>query len=501
MLSDSRSQDAAFGITGLDDVLRGGLPRQRIYLIEGEPGAGKTTLALQFLIEGRRLGESVLYITLSETGRELEAGAASHGLSMEGVDVFELLPPESILDDAQRQTLLHTSELELGETVQSVFEAVGRYKPQRLVVDSLSEVRLLAQSSLRYRRQVLALKHFFAQQGITVLLLDDMTADVGDRSVHSVAHGVLRLEEVAQPYGAERRRMRVMKMRARAVRGGYHDFKIVTGGVRVFPRLIAAEHMHDLSREQVPSGNAEFDQLLAGGLTRGTSALLMAPAGAGKTLIAVHYILAALRRGEAATMFLFDEDVSLLLARLAKLEMDLRPHLDSGLLKMHQVDVAELAPGEFAHLVRRDVEARNATVVLIDSLNGYQSAMPDEQFLILHMHEMLSFLNRRGVLTLLTVAQHGLMGDMRSPVDLTFLSDTVLLLRFFESRGRLRRALSVVKHRAGPHEDTIREFRFDHGGLRISKPLVNYSGLLRGTPEYQGGKDDPDEMLPDRAKT
>lgn len=500
MLSNPLSQDAAFGIPGLDDVLRGGLPRQRIYLVEGEPGAGKTTLALQFLMEGRRLGEKGLYITLSETERELEAGAATHGLSMQGIDVFELLPPESILDDAQQQTLLHSSDLELGETVQAIFQAVQRFRPQRLVVDSLSEVRLLAQSSLRYRRQVLALKHFFAQQGITVLLLDDMTADVGDRSVHSVAHGVLRLEELAQPYGAERRRLRVMKMRARAARGGYHDFKIVTGGLQVFPRLIAAEHFHELSREQVSSGNAEFDQLLSGGLMRGTSVLLMAPAGAGKTLLAVHYILAALRRGEAATIFLFDEDASLLLTRLAKMDMDLRPHLDSGLLQVHQVDVAELAPGEFAHRVRLDVEARNASVVLIDSLNGYQSAMPDEQFLILHMHEVLSFLNRRGVLTLLTVAQHGLLGDMRSPVDLTFLSDTVLLMRYFESQGRLRRALSVIKHRPGPHEDTIREYRFDHGGLRLSEPLVNYSGLLRGTPQFVGSDASPSDFLADRAK-
>lgn len=494
------SKDASFGIAGLDDVLRGGLPRDRIYLIEGEPGSGKTTVALQFLVEGQQRGERCLYITLSETRHELIAGANSHGLAMEGVEIFELLPPESVLDDAQRQTLLHAADLELGETVQTIFDVVQRYEPQRLVIDSLSEVRLLAQSSLRYRRQVLALKHFFAQLGITVLLLDDMTADVGDRSVHSVAHGVLRLEEVAQPYGAERRRLRVMKMRARAARGGFHDFKIVTGGLKVFPRLIAAEHMHDLHRQQVSSGNAQFDSLLSGGLTRGTSALLMAPAGAGKTLLAVHYILAALKRNEAASMLLFDEDASLLLARAAQLDMDLRPYLDSGLLRIHQIDAAELSPGEFAHLVRQDVETRNSSVVLIDSLNGYQAAMPDEQFLILHMHELLSFLNRRGVLTLLTVAQHGLLGDMRSPVDLTFLSDTVLLMRFFESGGRLRRALSVVKHRAGPHEDTIREYRFDHGGLRIGEPLVHFSGLLRGTPEYVGESRSQD-LLIDRPRS
>lgn len=481
---------ARFGQTGLDDILNGGLPRHRVYLIEGKPGTGKTTLAMQFLLEGRKQGETGLYITLSETQEELEASAASHGWSLEGIEIYELAPPETLLDDRQQQSLLYSSDLELGETTRLVFEIVDRVKPRRIVFDSLSEVRLLAQSSLRYRRQILALKHYFARQDATVLLLDDMTAEADDRTVHSVAHGVLQLEELAPLYGAERRRIRVAKMRGQRYRGGFHDFTIRTGGVAAFPRLVALEHHKIIARDDLSSGIPALDALLGGGIARGTSLLALGPAGAGKTLIAMRFAVAACERGERVVAYLFDEDVELLITRAEVLGMPLRRHRTEGLLHIEQVDAAELSPGEFAHRLRHEVTRNQASIVLIDSLNGYQASMPEEQFLILHMHELLSFLNRLGVLTILTVAQHGVLGDMKSPADLTYLSDTVLLLRYFEANGRVRRALSVIKKRSGGHEDTIREFRVSSRGIEVGEPLHGFHGVLRGTPEYRPTADD-----------
>jgi circadian clock protein KaiC len=482
---------ALFGISGLDDILLGGLRRNRLYMFEGSPGAGKTTLALQFLLEGARAGEKGLYITLSETEEELREVALSHGWSLDDrIDIFELAPPENLLDETQQQSLLYSSDLELGETTQRIFDAMDRGKPSRVVIDSLSEIRLLAQSSLRYRRQLLALKHYFSQRNATVLLLDDMTADADDKTVHSIAHAVVRLEELIPDYGSERRRLRVMKYRGQAFRGGYHDFTIKTGGVEVFPRLVAAEYRKRMKSSVLVSGITEFDQLLGGGIESGSSTLIIGPAGTGKSLIAMTMAVAAVKRGERAALFIFDEELGLLFTRSKGMGIELEALRDDGKLFIEQMDAAEVSPGEFAHKVRSCVEKENIRTVIIDSLNGYQNAMPEEQFLILHMHELLQYLNRLGAATFLTVAQHGLVGDMKSPVDVTYLADTVLLLRYFEATGQVRRALSVLKKRTGRHENTIREFSIDSAGLRIGLPLDKFQGVLRGVPQYLGGQTD-----------
>ena len=491
MASDARlTTSATTGVEGLDDVLAGGFTRNRIYLLEGEPGTGKTTTALRFLMQGAAVGESVLYITLSETANELRETSTSHGWSLDGIDLFELVPPESLLDEMQQQSLLYSSDLELGETTRIVFEAVERFKPKRLVIDSLSELRLLAQSPLRYRRQVLALKHYFAKLNVTVILLDDMTAERDDRTVHSIAHGVIRLEESAPEYGAERRRLRVVKYRGRKFRGGYHDFDIVTGGVQVYPRLVAQEQAgHAFTPGQLTSGSSQLDALLGGGVERGSSVLVLGPAGAGKSLLTLSFVMDAMRRGEKACIMVFDEELGLMFRRNKSLGFDLQAYVDSGHLFIEQIDAAEQSPGQFAHRVRNLVEAHGVQTVVIDSLNGYQTAMPQEQFLVLHMHELLQFLNRRGATTFLTVAQHGLVGDMKSPVDVTYLADTVILLRFFEAQGHVRRAVSVIKKRAGPHEKTIREYQIDQRGLSVGEVLDGFQGILRGVPNFVGGAD------------
>ncbi|MGO7160915.1 ATPase domain-containing protein [Rhizobium johnstonii] len=476
---------ARTGVSGLDTVLAGGLSPGHVFLLEGNPGAGKTTIALQFLIEGARLGEQGLYITLSETESELRAGAASHGMVIDGnIEIFEVVPPESLLDADQQQSLLYSSDLELGETTKEIFAAFERIKPRRVVLDSLSEIRLLAQSSLRYRRQILALKHYFARQGATVLLLDDLTSDVLDKTVHSVVHGVIHLEEMAPSYGSERRRLRIIKYRGQAFRGGYHDFIIQTGGVVVFPRLVAAEHRSSYARDQISCYIPELDLLLGGGLERGSSTLILGPAGTGKSTFSFQFLVAAVARGEKVAAFIFDEELGLLFTRLKALGMDLEVMRNAGLIHIEQLDAAELSPGEFAHRVRSCVDKSDAKTVIIDSINGYQASMPDENSLILHMHELLQYLNRQGANTFLTVAQHGLVGDMKAPVDVTYLADTVILLRYFEAAGKVRRAVSVIKKRTGFHEDTIREYRIDTSGLRFGDPLVGFQGVLRGVPEF-----------------
>lgn len=485
-MAERAAGKASSGISGLDDILSGGFSREHVFLVEGTPGTGKTTLALQFLLAGEKAGEKGLYISLSETERELRQGAASHGWDLGGIEVFELLPPESVLDTEQQQSLLYSSDLELGEATKQIFEAVERARPARVVIDSLSEIRLLAQSSLRYRRQILAIKHYFAKFGATVMLLDDLTAEAADKTVHSVAHGVVHLDELAPEYGAERRRIRVIKYRGAKFRGGYHDATITTGGMNVFPRLVASEFRTGGFDKQVSSGIAELDALLGGGIEAGSSTLILGPAGTGKSTAAMMFACAAVARGERAALFVFDEELGLLFGRLKGVGIDLEAMQRKGELFIEQVDAAELSPGEFAHRVRACVDQNQIRTVVIDSLNGYQAAMPEENSLVLHIHELLLYLNRRGAATFMTVAQHGLVGDMRTPVDVTYLADTVILLRYFEAGGVVRRAISIIKKRTGPHEDTIREYRIGHGGLTIGAPLASFQGVLSGVPVYVG---------------
>ena len=492
--TESEEHQVSTGVAGLDDILCGGLDADRVYLVEGEPGTGKTTLALQFLLEGARRGEKGLYVTLSESERELRLVAKRHGWSLDGISVFELIPPEAALDPEQELTLFHPAELELSETSKLIFDRVTEIDPTRVAFDSLSEMRLLAQNSLRYRRQILALKHFFAGRRCIVLLLDDLSSKEGDVQLHSIAHGVITLQQLALDYGSERRRMRVKKMRGIKFRGGYHDFIIETGGIKVFPRLVAAEHHTAFVGDLTKSGVSELDALLGGGLERGTSALLVGGAGVGKSSIAVTYAVGAAQRGERVAMFAFDEGMGTLFARAAGLGVNLQEYVDRGLVTVQQIDPAEMSPGEFTQLVRDAVEQRNIRVLLIDSLNGYLNAMPDERFLVLQMHELLSFLNQLGVLTIMVLAQHGMLGHMQTPIDLSYLSDTVIMLRYFEAGGRVRRAISVVKKRSGPHENAIREFQLTSEGLKVGPPLTEFSGILTGTPTYVGS---PKPLMPD----
>jgi circadian clock protein KaiC len=493
----------ATGSAGLDDVLEGGFPANRLYLVEGDPGTGKTTLALQFLLEGARRGEPVLYVTLSETKEELTAVAGSHGWSLEGINLHELVPPEESLKTESQYTIFHPSEVELGETTRAVIEEVERIQPRRVVFDSLSEMRLLARDPLRYRRQILALKQFFAGRKSTVLLLDDRTSADADLQVQSIAHGVLMLEQLELDYGAERRRLRVSKLRGSRFRGGFHDFAIRTGGVEVFPRLVAAGRDQEFKPGAAASGVAELDALLGGGLDRGTSTLVLGPAGCGKSSLAAHFAAAAAARGERAAAFIFDEGVNTYLNRAAGLGTDLRAQVEAGRLMVQQVDPAELSPGEFAHTVCEAVERDGARLVIIDSLNGYMQAMPDERFLTAQMHELLTYLNQQGVVTMLLMAQHGFLGAMASPVDVSYLADTVVLLRYFEAAGSIRRAISVVKKRTGRHEDTIREMRLSASrGVEVGEPLKAFRGVLTGVPVLAddavrqnallGGNDDED---------
>ncbi len=477
---------ASSGIAGLDSVLGGGLPRGHLYLLEGTPGAGKTTLGLQFLLDGRERGERGLYVTLSETATELGIVAASHGWSLEGIEVFELVTEEGLSPSAE-QSILYSSEVELGETTRGVMSAVQRLTPSRVVFDSLSEMRLLAQDPLRYRRQILALKHFFAARECTVLLLDDMTASGGDLQLHSIAHGVLGLDQASGDYGPVRRHLRIVKMRGVKYRGGDHDVSLDTGGLEVFPRLIASEHRTEFEASSVCTGTTAFDALLGGGLARGSNTLFIGPSGMGKTTTAMSCVLAALQRGERASYYLFDEGMGTLLQRCDSLNLPIRNYLDNGQLEVFALDPAEVSPGQFTNMVRNAVQKRGACTVVIDSLNAYLQAMPGAKFLLLQMHELLNFLNQQGIVTLLVLGQHGIVGDVRSDLDLSYLSDAIVLFRFFEARGQLLKAVSVVKSRTNRHELTIREFRLGDAGVEVGPALTDFEGVLSGVPSYRGG--------------
>ena len=474
------------GIAGLDEILGGGLPANHLYLIDGEPGSGKTTLALQFLLAGAKSGARGLYVTLSETRAELMGVAESHGWTLDTVDVFELSSEESVAGDGG-YTLFHPAEIELQQTMEAVLAAVERSAATLVVLDSLSEMRLLARDPLRFRRQILALKHYFAARDCTVLMLDDRTAPEGDLQLQSLAHGVIALEHVAQDYGAERRRLQVTKLRGLRFRGGFHDFRIKTGGLAVFPRIRVDHRPDGAERRLVPSGSDEMDRLLGGGLQAGTSLLITGPAGAGKSVLATQYACAAVGRGEPVRFFLFDERLHTFRLRAEGLGLDVAQAVDDGMLSLQQVEPTELSPGEFAHLVMRAVDEDGVRMIVIDSINGYLQSMPDERLLPIQVHELLSFLATRGVTCLMTLVQRGIFG---SPVDetaeISYLADAVVLLRYFEVNGAVRQAVSVVKKRTGDHERTIREVRVARGGLAVGNPLREFQGVLTGVPSFTG---------------
>jgi circadian clock protein KaiC len=479
---------AQTGIPGLDDILFGGLPTSHLYLVEGDPGTGKTTLALQFLLEGVKHGEKCLYVTLSESKTELLGVAESHGWSLDKIPIFEMTPQEEDIRPDAQYTVFHPSEIELADTTGSVLKQVDEVQPQRVVFDSLSELRMLARDPLRYRRQILGLKRYFAGRNCTVLLLDDRTAEANDLQLQSIAHGVIMMESLEREFGVKRRRLEVRKLRGSRFREGYHDYTIETGGVAVFPRLVAAEHHVPANRKPVRSGLDALDELLGGGLDSGTSAILMGPAGCGKSTMAAMYAATAAERGESAAIFTFDETISTLLHRTDGLNIPLRKYSDSGKVLVRQVDPAEISPGEFVHSVRALVDS-GTKLIVIDSLNGFMNAMPGEEFLTMQMHEMLSYLNQQGVATLITLAQHGLIGiAMNSPVDISYLADSVLLFRYFEAEGRVKQALSVLKKRTGWHERTIRELSFKNGKIQVGPPLEDFEGVLTGVPRFTGQK-------------
>jgi circadian clock protein KaiC len=482
-MNHSLDSRARTGIDGLDDILHGGLVPHRLYLIEGAPGSGKTTLAFQFLLDGVRRGEAAVHFTLSESEEEIRAMAVSHGWSLDGIAISELIPSEESLAE-QQYTVFHPSEVELSGTTRRILDEVERDRPSRVVIDSLSELRMLSGDPLRYRRQILALKQFFTGRHCTVLVLDDLTSVDRDLQVQSIAHGSILLEHSKPSFGALRRRLSVTKFRGSDFRGGYHDYAIRRGGLDVFPRLVASEHRHESSRTRLSSGIAGLDSLMGGGLERGTSTLLMGASGTGKSSIAALFATQAAARGERAALFIFDESAHTLLSRMTGLGVDLRKFVDDGRISVTQVDPAELSPGEFAHAIRRAITQDSTTILVIDSLNGYLNSMPDEKFLVVQLHELLTYLGQMGVATILIATQAGIIGSqMSSPVDASYLSDAVLLLRYFEADGEVRQAISAVKMRGSDHERSIREFIMRDGRMAVGEPLRNYRGIFTGVPE------------------
>lgn len=483
------SDSASTGIAGLDYILKGGLSKNRLYLVQGNPGTGKTTMGLQFLLEGEQKGEKGLYITLSESREELIAVGDSHGWNLENLNIYDLTVSGDTLKDDSRYTIFHPAEVELDETTKAVLTEVERINPERVVFDSLSEMRMLASDPLRFRRQILALKQYFIGRKCTVLLLDDRTGETAQRQLESIAHGVINLEYVPTEYGKQRHSMRVVKMRGINFQSGSHDFNIETGGIVVFPRLGAPEVTNTFETGTLKSNVGDLEQLL-GGLDYGTSTILTGPAGIGKSTMSMTYVFAAAENGERSAVYLFDENVETLYQRTSQLGLAIKKYVEEGLISIRQIKLAELTPGELGHLVRQEVELNKTRIVVIDSVNGYLMSTPQERFLTMQFHELLSYLNRKGVISILVVGQYGLIGNMQSPIDMSYLADTVVLLRYFEAGGEVRQAMSVLKKRTGMHERTIREFRIDKGGIRLGQPLREFHGVLTGVPVYHGKGED-----------
>jgi circadian clock protein KaiC len=481
---------AATGIAGLDLILGGGFPVHRIYLLQGDPGVGKTTVGMHFLMSGRAAGERCLYIALSETKSEIMSVVESHGWTLEGIDLVELSALEQSSGLEAENTLFQPSEVELHETTRRLLGEIERIRPSRVVFDSLSELRLLAQTPLRYRRQILALKQYFADKQTTVLLLDDRTSDPDDQQLQSLAHGVVSMGQSTPAYGADRRRLRISKLRGVPFHSGYHDFAIRAGGVEVFPRLAPGSQHNELRGDRLSSGIVELDRMLGGGLDFGTSTLILGPAGTGKSSIAIQYAVAAAQRGERAALFMFDERVGTVFERSRALGFDLEAQMTSGMLTIQQIDPAEMGAGEFAHRVHTAVERTKCRLVIIDSLNGYLHSMASEKQLGVQLHELLAYLANLGVATVMVMAQHGLAGPMHSPIDVSYVADTVVLLRYFESQGRIRKAISVMKKRSGAHEDAIRELTLDVRGLTVGDPLTQFMGVLTGVPRFVGSSEE-----------
>jgi circadian clock protein KaiC len=493
------SERISTGIPGLDDVLHGGLPRGHLYLIEGDPGTGKTTVALQFLLEGLRSGEPGLYVTLSESKQELEGVAQSHGWSLANLPIYEMAPLQDDIDPEAQYTIFHPSDVELSDTISSVLKQVDTISPQRVVFDSLSELRMLARDPLRYRRQILALKRYFSGRNCTVVLLDDRTAAGDDLQLQSIAHGVLMMQSLERDFGIKRRRLEVRKLRGSKFREGFHDYSIETGEVIVYPRLIAAEHKPGFVRQYVRSGVQELDALLGGGIHTGTSTLMIGPAGSGKSTVAMQYAVAAAERGERTSLFTFDESLATLIERSKGLGMDFTSHMQAGTIEIQQIDPAELSPGEFVSRVRRAISDRNAKIVVIDSLNGFLSSMPNEQALTLQLHDLLAYLGQQGIAALMTLSQYGFVGaSMNTPVDVSYLADSVLLFRYYEVRGEVKQAISVVKKRTGGHERTIRELSFSKNGVNVGAALRQFEGVLTGTPRFMEQVGTVESARPDK---
>jgi circadian clock protein KaiC len=488
------------GIETLDNIMHGGFTADRLYLIEGYPGTGKTTLAIQFLLDGASKGERGLYVSLSETREELEGVAASHGWTLDGIDIHELVDQEKLTQEQSQYTMFEPSEIELGATIDGVLKKIEAIKPKRIAFDSLSEMRLLAQGPLRYRRQILALKQFFVGRGCTTLMLDDksggdLATDLNDQQLQSIAHGVIRLEQSLNHYGAERRLLRVIKHRGRDFIGGAHDVLLKRGGMHVYPRKTLEDAQWQSTGKNISSGNEELDDLLGGGLMEGTSTLLLGPAGVGKSTMATQFAVAAAQRGERSVFFEFEESRHAFLQRSRGLGFEIDRYIENGLIELRHFTAGETTPAEFASQVRDaikpDAQGRKVTVVTIDSLNGFLNSMPHEQFLLIQLNDILQMLGRHGVVSFLITAQHGMLGmAMKTPLDASYMADNVLLFRYFETAGEIRQAISMVKKRTGKHERTIREFNLTQSGLKIGNPLTDFHGVLGGTPSYRGKQED-----------